>query len=711
MLCALRDIVVLKVGSLPFIYRLIFCYDNKEINMKSYLFIIGALIVVISSLITLNVFFQQSLQMEIANQFNKQQLLLAELASLDMKASFKNKKEDMLSFALMMSDLIRNDEKKLKNKLDEYFNRKPSFKAGVAIFNNKEEMIYSWQNNPSEISDLDYIKNALNLSSGQSIAVNDAYRVYMATPIYSRGVIEGAVLFKTPVSVVADRFLSPVRSDRTANAWIMDKDGTLLYHPSHPEMVGGNIYKANSKCFECHIGFDLEKRILEGRASDYGRHIVPTGVDKILAFSTVTMDNILWIIAVSSPYSVVTYATKRSMNIYSYLIISIFITASVVSGMLIVLNKKRIQAEEIAKREQELEKYALMLENKVRERTDELASEKEKLNSIVSAIGGGIVLIDKNAKIQWANQMIKDMVGMEVVGKYCEELWADCDISASHVKNDIETIILSTFLGQKDRFFQSTTAPVKGEDAEVHGYIRLIQDVTEMKNMEEQIMQSEKLASIGRLAAGIAHEIGNPLTSIFSFIQILREVEEDEFKKESLQTIYFHINRISEILKQLSGFTKMPATESRECRININETIDASINLIQYDKRAKNIIIKKELLPSLPEIVLDCNQLSQIFVNLILNAIDAMPDGGTLTVRGLIKGDDMVIQFEDNGTGIPKKYLTRIFDPFYTTKEKGTGLGLAVSYDIIKKLNGTLTVESEEGKGTIFTIILPIKSS
>lgn len=324
----------------------------------------------------------------------------------------------------------------------------------------------------------------------------------------------------------------------------------------------------------------------------------------------------------------------------------------------------------------------------------------------MSAIGGGILLIDKNAKIQWANQMIKDMVGMDVVGKYCEELWADCDISASHIKDEIETIILSTFLGQKDRFFQITTAPVKGEDAEVHGYIRLIQDVTEMKKMEEQIMQSEKLASIGRLAAGIAHEIGNPLTSIFSYIQILREMEEDEFKKESLQTIYFHINRISEILKQLSGFTKMPTVESKKC--SINEIIETSINLIQYDKRAKNILIKKELSPTLPKIILDCNQISQVFVNLILNAIDAMPDGGTLTVRSLIKGEDIVIQFEDNGTGIPKEDLNRIFDPFYTTKEKGTGLGLAVSYNIIKKLNGTLNVESEIGKGTIFTIKLPL---
>lgn len=673
--------------------------------MKSYLFIVGVLIAVISSLITLNIFFQQSLQMEMAEQFNRQQLLLAKSAAFDMQTCIKNQKEEMLSFALMLSGLIKKDRKTLKYKLDEYFGRKPSFKAGVAIFNDKGEIIYSWQKDIIEVSVPDYIKNTLSLSSGQAITGTDSHKVYMATPVYNGGMLKGAVLFETTVAVVADRFLSPVKSDRRGDAWMIDKNGTLLYHPSHPEMVGGNVYKADSKCFKCHISFDLEKRIIEGKASDYGRHIAPTGEDKLIAFSTVNMDNLSWIIAVSAPYSEVTLATKRSMNIYSYLIISIFIAASVVSGILIVLNKKRMQAEEIAKREQELEKYALILENKVRERTHELVSEKEKLNSIISAIGGGILLIDKNAKIQWANQMIKDMVGMEVIGKYCEELWADCDISGAYVKDNIETIILSTFLGQRDRFFQITTAPIKGENAEVHGYIRLIQDVTEMKKMEEQIIQSEKLASIGRLAAGIAHEIGNPLTSIFSFVQILREMEEDEFKRESLETIYFHINRISEILKQLSGFTKMPAVESKECRIN--EVIETSINLIQYDKRAKNVFIKKDLSPFLPPVVLDCNQLSQVFVNLTLNAIDAMSDGGALTVRSMLRGSDIVIQFEDTGTGIPKEDFGRIFDPFYTTKEKGTGLGLAVSYNIIKKMNGTLTIESEAGKGSVFTITIP----
>jgi len=299
------------------------------------------------------------------------------------------------------------------------------------------------------------------------------------------------------------------------------------------------------------------------------------------------------------------------------------------------------------------------------------------------------------------------MVGTDIVGKSCEEICPEFS-SLNKYTTIIDTVTLRDLFGQQDRYFQVTTAPVKGEDGEIYGRIRLIQDVTEMKKMEEQIIHSEKLASLGRLSAGIAHEIGNPLTSIFSFVQILREIEEDAFKKESLETIYFHINRISEILKQLSGFTRMPIGEEKECKIN--EIIEASINLIQYDKKAKNISIIKELSPFLPVITVDGNQLSQVFVNLTLNAIDAMPDGGILTVRSMIKEDSIVVQFEDTGTGIPKEDLTRIFDPFYTTKEKGTGLGLAVSYNIIKKMNGSLAVESEVGRGSVFTITLPYSS-
>lgn len=675
--------------------------------MKSYIVIIGSLIIIISALITLNIFFQQSLQMEMAEQFNRQQQLLSMSVASHIEAYLYSIKHDVIHLANMLSETNFSSSKDIEWLAHDRLHKKGIVEASIGVLNTKGDMpFWDGEKDLLELVSGNIMQRQLVLSHGEASVAEIPSLIYIASPVYRQTHLQGFVFLLIKTDDLANYFIDKIRSGEKDYAWIMDSKGTLLYHPTQPTMVGGNIYKADAACFKCHINFDLQKRMIEGKISPYGRHIAPTGEDKISAFSTVSIDNLSWIIAVSSPYSEVTGATKRSMQLYSYLIVAIFLTSSIVSAVLIVFNKKRIKAEEVAKRKEELEKYAVELEEKVNAKTAEFVSEKEKLNSIVSAIGGGILLIDRQAKILWANQMIKDMIGMDVVGKYCEELWADCDISSSHVKNDIETVILSTFLGQKDRFFQITTAPVKGGNGEIHGYIRLIQDVTEMKKMEEQIIHSEKLASIGRLAAGIAHEIGNPLTSVFSFVQILREMEDEKFKKESLETIYFHINRISEILKQLSGFTKMPVEEQRQC--NINEIIETSVNLIQYDKKAKGITITKELTPSLPDIAVNGNQLSQVFVNLTLNAIDAMPNGGTLTVRSFVKGDNIVIQFEDTGVGIPKEDITKIFDPFYTTKEKGTGLGLTVSYDIIKKMNGTLTVDSELGKGTTFTITIPI---
>jgi signal transduction histidine kinase len=226
---------------------------------------------------------------------------------------------------------------------------------------------------------------------------------------------------------------------------------------------------------------------------------------------------------------------------------------------------------------------------------------------------------------------------------------------------------------------------------------------------EIDMMHSEKLASLERLTSGITSEIGNPLTSVFSFIDVLMDMEDDEFKKETLETIFFHMNRISDILKQLSSFSKTPPMELKPCKVN--SLIEESLALIQYDQRVQDITVVRDLWPDMPAITMDGNQLSQVIVNIVLNAADAMPNGGILTIRSRVENNSIVIDFEDTGVGIDKENLRRIFDPFYTTKEHGTGLGLAVSYSIIKKLNGSLTVESDLNKGSRFMITLPMKGA
>ncbi|HYA26737.1 MAG TPA: ATP-binding protein [Thermodesulfovibrionales bacterium] len=678
--------------------------------MKGYVVIIGILVLIVSALITLNIFFQQTLQMEMAEQFNKQQLFLANAEASNIQSYVNGLKDELWHIAAVVSELRIREKKEFSRIATEFFRGKDIVKTDIAFIDKVGAVLFAGGDislKKTEISTL--LQKTKGSCAGKSLMEQDSRRLQIITPVCRSGSFEGVVLLSLDIQDIAKEFLSPIKSGSRGYAWMMDGKGDLLFHPTQPGMVGKNLYKTDSSCFKCHKTFDVEKKIIEGKGEYYGRHVAPSGEDKVLAFSAASVGDSKWIVAVSAPYSEVTRTIQRSMKFYSWLIISIFFTTSIVSVMLIFSYRRRVKAEELARHQKELERYAEELERKVNKRTTELVTEKEKLNTIVSAIGSGIILLDLQGKIQWMNQTMYEIAGRDLTGMSCDEICADCTVIGSYFIDDMQTELMLNLFGQKDKYFQVTTAPVKGADGEIHGYIRLLQDVTEMKKMEEQMIHSEKLASLGRLTAGITHEIGNPLTSVFSFVQILKEMEQDEFKKESLETIYFHINRIADILKQLSGFSKTPPVELKPWKVN--NLIESSLSLIQYDKRAKDIVIVRDLSEVIPEITTDGNQLSQVIVNIILNAVDAMPEGGTLTIRSSVKDQRIMITFEDTGVGISKENIGRIFDPFFTTKEKGTGLGLAVSYSIIKKLNGNLSVESEVKQGTKFTITLPMNGA
>lgn len=669
--------------------------------MKGYLLLITPLLLVTAILISLNIFFQQSLQMEIAEDFNTQQLILAQTISTDIKEYLAYMKEEAVSLSHIASKMDIQSKQEFEWLKFDVIGIKGLVKPDIGILRDDGKVIfYDGDRDVLNQISKQLVNKAKSTPFGRSALIETPEILYFISPANNSGRI---IFLSVNSLVLANHFLSNIQSNRKGNTWILTGNGNLLYHPTQPGMAGRNIYSTDNTCFQCHRSFDYEKVVIEGKANSKGKGIDPSGDERLIAYSKVDVDDISWAIFLSANYSDVMHITEKSMKLYSYLILTILLTTIFVSTALFTFNKKRLMAKELEMRQENMNRYAKDLEEQVNEKTSRIVREREKLSTILNAIGGGIILINKQGKILWANEMIKEIFKTEVAGKYCEELWTDCDISSTYAKDNVETTIISL---KNKKFLQMITAPVKDEHGKVYRYIRLIQDITEMKKMEEQIINSEKLASIGRLAAGIAHEIGNPLTSIFSYIQILRELEDDKFKKESIETIYFHIKRISEILKQLSGFSKMPAVELQACQVN--EVIENSTRLIQYDKQAQGIVIVKELSDSLPDITVDLNQLSQVFINLILNAVDAMPDGGRLLLRSYVEDNNIVIEFDDTGVGIPRENLFIIFDPFYTTKEKGTGLGLAVSYNIIKKMKGTLTVDSEPGKGSVFKITLPL---
>jgi signal transduction histidine kinase len=235
-------------------------------------------------------------------------------------------------------------------------------------------------------------------------------------------------------------------------------------------------------------------------------------------------------------------------------------------------------------------------------------------------------------------------------------------------------------------------------------------DITDKSNMEEQLLQVEKLSSLGLLAAGIAHEVNTPITGISSFTQmLLKETPESDHRNTMLKKIETQTFRAAEIVNGLLNFSRMNGSEFKH--LDVNQLLQESLALLEHQLTRSHIRIQSSLDGSVPLVYGNAGKLQQVFVNLLLNAKDAMPSGGELEVK-TVKNDTMVIvDINDTGVGISEENIRRIYDPFFTTKrsEKGTGLGLAVTYGIIQEHGGGIFVDSEPTKGTHFRLKLPTR--
>jgi signal transduction histidine kinase len=237
----------------------------------------------------------------------------------------------------------------------------------------------------------------------------------------------------------------------------------------------------------------------------------------------------------------------------------------------------------------------------------------------------------------------------------------------------------------------------------------VLEDITEKKKIEEELFRATKHASVGRLAAGVAHEIGNPLASISSLVQELQTEDLSAFASSSLTTINEHVHRIARIVRNLGDFARLYPRQ--KIPTSLREILETTLNLVRYDKNFRKIEIRTDVRDT-PPLKIDPDQIQQVFLNLILNARDAMPDGGTLDISVMQSDGYVVMLFADTGSGIAPEMRDKVFDPFFSTKgpTKGTGLGLSICYSIIKDHGGTIEIDSGKDKGTRFTIRIPVEA-
>lgn len=269
-------------------------------------------------------------------------------------------------------------------------------------------------------------------------------------------------------------------------------------------------------------------------------------------------------------------------------------------------------------------------------------------------------------------------------------------------------------------YTQLLISPIVNSEKKVIGYFGIHRDLHEKRNLERQLMHTQKMESIGALAAGVAHEVGNPLASISALVQIIQRRTGDEFIIEKLELVKKQITRISKIIRDLVDFSRPTNYEMKLTDINAN--VRESIEIVQVGKKAKDIEFVKDLDEALLPIRLVSDQIQQVFVNILINAVDAInerraltgaPEKGEIKVSTLFVNNQFTIIFQDNGIGLKESNISKIFEPFFTTKTegKGTGLGLWVSYGIIKSFQGDIRVESKQYEWTRFIINLPINPS
>lgn len=366
--------------------------------------------------------------------------------------------------------------------------------------------------------------------------------------------------------------------------------------------------------------------------------------------------------------------------------------------------------------ERQLASYREELEAKVRERTREIEETKQYLENLLENANDVIYTLDTEQNFTYVNSKIEawgyrkdDLIGRPYLSLLSKRhrgrrLKSTLDIGAKQVY-EVEVV---TRTGEA-RTAMVSVSPLHGVDGEILGVLGIARDMTETKKLEQQIRNSEKLASVGKLAAGVAHEINNPLGGILNCLYNLGKGTISPARREEyLASMEDGLRRVQKIVRQLLDFSQQHQPEFS--LTDINQVIERVLVLTNHLFAPNRIVLETALGASLPPLMIDRHMIEQVLMNLILNAVQAMKGGGVLAIRTAVEEGVCVVTIRDTGSGIAPSVLPKIFDPFFTTKKEGegTGLGLSVSLGIVERHGGKILVESEVGKGTIFTLCLPV---
>jgi two-component system sensor histidine kinase AtoS len=368
----------------------------------------------------------------------------------------------------------------------------------------------------------------------------------------------------------------------------------------------------------------------------------------------------------------------------------------------------------------------------LRQRLVELADLKSYTDNILASLTNGIVTVDLDGRVVTLNPAAELMTGFfagEVIGRYCTEVFEQTpelgEILMETIASRSATPGLAAQLRRRNGRtlpVEISAAPLKGGEGKDLGVIAAIRDITVVRELENRLRRSDRLAALGSLAAGLAHEIKNPLTSLLTFSRHLpRRFEDLQFRTKFQSVVPRELERINGIVERLLELAR--PTRLNFTAVRLPALLERAVELYAQEMETRGVVVAREYVRDLPVVWGDSESLYQALVNLVRNALDAMPSGGRLTLRAGWSDDDHVVrpsrrpatgarrvrvEIEDAGMGIPPSDADRVFNPFFTTKDGGTGLGLALTHKIVEDHGGSIDFRAAAAGGTVFRIVLPL---
>ncbi len=517
------------------------------------------------------------------------------------------------------------------------------------------------------------------------------------------------IIMKIDLYQLAYYFAHGIRSGKTGYVWIIDDKGTFLYHPNK-YFIGKNaleIRKISAPNFDFGEINKIQKLKMLKEKRGTGEYIsawhrkMKGKIKKLLAFTPakIPLTNNFLSIAVCAPESEIEDIIKSIYN-RQFAIQLIIIITIVYTIYIMIKFEKDIQQQ---------------LQDEIEKKTKKLKESQKKYKTLIESAPDMIITTDIEWKIETINKATIERLEKtekEIIGEKLYEILKWDKLTTKKIENQLKKQGKTNIEFQLNRNGNEyiINANITTIDIEYNKEIIVIaRDITKLKKLEQQLIYTEKLSSLGLLAAGIAHEINNPLAVAMGFTELL--IENFDQDSEEYQDLKIIIKNINQCKKIVESFLNLSRKHNVLEPININDIIEQVVNIIKKPLKKEGIETIVKLQESIPIITGNRNEIQQILLNLIINAQDAMPYGGKLYIKTYTKNDKIIIEVKDTGIGIKQEYINKIFDPFFTTKpeSKGTGLGLFITYNIVKKTGASINCYSQENKGTTFTIKIPIK--